>query len=194
MNVNAMRCAQVALAVLFMGAGAAKLAGAHVMIQQFEVIGIGQAARYIVGSFEIVADICLLSTRLAACGALLVSCITVGVIGATIGHAARVVNKTPPVVEPQPTLSSIRHASVAHPSPGFDGGRIVVALVVADRVGGVAALGVRWQAPSPSPSARRCCTTGVGLYGRTASASQTSLLWAVLRDEHKRGGPYRINA
>jgi uncharacterized membrane protein YphA (DoxX/SURF4 family) len=105
MNAKAMRGAGIALAALFLGAGAAKLAGTDLMIQQFEVIGLGQGARCVVGLFEIIAGLCFLSGRLSVYGALLVSCITVGVIGATIGHAARVVIKAPADSQPQLTVS-----------------------------------------------------------------------------------------
>jgi hypothetical protein len=119
MNIRAMRCAQVALGVLFVGVGAAKLAGVHVMIQQFDVIGLGSSARYLAGSLEIIAGMCLFSSRLAACGAVLVTCVTLGSVGATIGHAARVVIEAPPVVAPQPAFSRTRQATLAvsPPSP-----------------------------------------------------------------------------
>lgn len=93
------------LAALFLAAGCAKLAGADLMIRQFDVVGLGQGARYVVGSVEIVAGLCFLSRRLAVVGALLASGITVGVIGVTIGHAARLVTKAPAAGEPQLTVS-----------------------------------------------------------------------------------------
>jgi putative oxidoreductase len=104
MNAKAMRGTRMVLAALFLAAGAAKLAGADLMIQQFDVIGLGQSARYVVGSFEIIAGLCFLSSRLAVYGALLVSCLTVGAIGATIGHAARTVIDAPAASEPQLTV------------------------------------------------------------------------------------------
>jgi hypothetical protein len=104
MNAKAMRGARFALALLLFAAGAAKLTGADVMIRQFDVIGLGQWARYVVGAFEIIAALCFLSTRLAVYGALLVTCITLAVIGATIGHTARAVIKVPAASEPQLTV------------------------------------------------------------------------------------------
>jgi uncharacterized membrane protein YphA (DoxX/SURF4 family) len=104
MDAKAMRRARVALAALFLAAGAAKLAGAELMVQQFDFIGLGQGMRYVVGSLEILAGMCFLSTRLAVFGALLVSCLTVGAIGAKIGHAARAVIKAPAASEPPPSV------------------------------------------------------------------------------------------
>jgi uncharacterized membrane protein YphA (DoxX/SURF4 family) len=134
MNIKAMRCAQVALGVLFVSAGAAKLAGVHIMIHQFDVIGLGPAARYVAGSLEIIAGLCLFSTRLAVYGAVLVSCITVGSVGATIGHAARVVIEAPPALAPQPAFSRTRQASLAHPAPRPHGAqKVVTSAAIASR-------------------------------------------------------------
>jgi uncharacterized membrane protein YphA (DoxX/SURF4 family) len=104
MNAKAMRGARVALALLLFAAGTAKLAGGDLMIRQFDVIGLGQWARYAVGAFEIIAALCFLSTRLAVYGALLVCCMTLGLIGAIIGHTARAVIKQPAAGEPQLTV------------------------------------------------------------------------------------------
>jgi uncharacterized membrane protein YphA (DoxX/SURF4 family) len=105
MTTQVLRGARIALAALLLAAGLAKLAGANLMVQQFDVVGLGQAFRYLFGLLEIVAAFCLLSTRLAVYGAVLVSALTVGAVGATIGHAARVVLQSPPSQVPQITVT-----------------------------------------------------------------------------------------
>ncbi len=112
MTTEVLRGARIALAALLLAAGLAKLAGANLMVQQFDVVGLGQAFRYLFGVLEIVAALCLLSTRLAVYGAVLVSALTVGAVGATIGHAARVVLQSPPSHEPQITVTRTHRAQL----------------------------------------------------------------------------------
>jgi hypothetical protein len=121
MTIEALRGARIALAALFLAAGTAKLAGADLMVQQFEVVGLGQGFRYLFGSLEIAASLCFLSTRLAVYGAVLVSALTVGAVGATIGHAARLVLKAPPSLVPQITVTRTHQAELGiRPRPGHE--------------------------------------------------------------------------
>ncbi len=74
---------QVLLALAFLGAGAAKLSGAEMMVKQFETIGLGQWFRYLTAVLEIAAAVLLLVPRLSGFGALLLVPI---MIGAAIAH------------------------------------------------------------------------------------------------------------
>ena len=63
--------AQIALALLFAGAGASKLSGTPQMVDMFADVGAGQWLRYVVGALEIAGAVGLLVPRLtvaAACG------------------------------------------------------------------------------------------------------------------------------
>ena len=73
---------QVLLAAAFLMAGAFKLAGAEMMVQQFETIGLGQWSRYLTGGLEVVAAISLLVHRASGYGALLLVPIMFGAAGA----------------------------------------------------------------------------------------------------------------
>lgn len=61
----------IALALLFIGAGAAKLYGSADMVQLFAAIGIGQWLRYFTGAMEIVIGLTLLYPATVGVGALL---------------------------------------------------------------------------------------------------------------------------
>ncbi|MWA09132.1 DoxX family protein [Streptomyces sp. BA2] len=61
---------QALLVLVFLAAGAAKLAGAEPMVEAFDQIGAGQWLRYFVGSLELLGVIGLLVPRLVGFAAL----------------------------------------------------------------------------------------------------------------------------
>jgi uncharacterized membrane protein YphA (DoxX/SURF4 family) len=63
--------AQVALAAMFVMAGASKLFGAPEMVRMFETIGMGQWFRVLTGGIELAAAVALLVPRTAPFGAML---------------------------------------------------------------------------------------------------------------------------
>jgi uncharacterized membrane protein YphA (DoxX/SURF4 family) len=71
---------QVALASMFLLAGASKLAGVPEMVALFDAIGVGQWFRYLTGSIEVVSALALLVPSLAPFGALLLVPTMVGAI------------------------------------------------------------------------------------------------------------------
>ena len=71
---------QIALAAMFMFAGALKLTGAPEMVALFDAIGIGQWFRYVTGSIEVVSAVALLMPAWAAFGALLLIPTMVGAV------------------------------------------------------------------------------------------------------------------
>ncbi len=74
---------QILMALVFLGAGAAKLAGAESMVEEFQKIGIGQWFRYVTGAIEICGAIALLIPRFSGFGALL---LTGTMVGAAFTH------------------------------------------------------------------------------------------------------------
>jgi putative oxidoreductase len=107
MESNALYRVQVLLGLLFLAAGAAKLAGAAIMISQFELIGLGQSFRFVFGWLEIIGGLCLFIPRTAVYGAVLLSWLMLGAMGATIAHVARVAVTPPPPSAPQMTIPTV---------------------------------------------------------------------------------------
>src|SRR4051794_36209598 len=76
---------QALIGILFLAAGAAKLAGMEFMSEPFAMMGLGKSALVLAGSVEIVAGVCLLSPRVGVVGAVLVTILMVGTIGVIAG-------------------------------------------------------------------------------------------------------------
>jgi putative oxidoreductase len=68
------------VALAFIGAGGAKLAGAAAMVELFDKVGLGQWFRYFTGVLEVAAGICLLISRYAFYAAVLLAIVMVGAI------------------------------------------------------------------------------------------------------------------
>ena len=73
------------IALAFISAGGAKLAGASVMVEMFDKVGLGQWFRYFTGLLEVAGAIGLLIPRYAFYGAVLLAIVMVGAI---IAHVA----------------------------------------------------------------------------------------------------------
>lgn len=71
---------RIIIALAFVAAGGAKLAGAPPMVQIFEAIGIGQWFRFLTGALEIVGGILVLLPRASRYGATLLACVMTGAI------------------------------------------------------------------------------------------------------------------
>ena len=80
--------AQILLGVIAIAAGYAKLSGTGLVVQQFQMLGIGQGFLSIAGAAEIAAGLCLLLPRGGILGAVLLVCVMVGALGITLGHVA----------------------------------------------------------------------------------------------------------
>lgn len=83
---------RVALALVFAGAGAGKLAGTPEMVAMFAEIGAGQWLRHLVGALEVAGAVGVLVPRLAGTAALGLAALMVGatltnllVLQATVG-------------------------------------------------------------------------------------------------------------
>jgi uncharacterized membrane protein YphA (DoxX/SURF4 family) len=77
------------LALVFLGAGASKLAGDPVMVTMFDLIGSGQWLRYVVGALEVAGAIGVLVPRLSLLAATGLALLMVGatVTNLTVLHA-----------------------------------------------------------------------------------------------------------
>jgi putative oxidoreductase len=73
------------IALAFISAGGAKLAGVSVMVEMFDKVGFGQWFRYFTGLLEVAGAIGLLIPRYAFYGAVLLAIVMVGAI---IAHLA----------------------------------------------------------------------------------------------------------
>ena len=79
---------QVALGLIYVCAGSAKLLGADIMVEAFDVTGLGQSLRIVVGVLEIVGGLCLFVPRASIYAAMVLGCTILGILGATVGHMA----------------------------------------------------------------------------------------------------------
>ena len=69
---------RIAVAGLFLFAGAMKLSGQPMMIQEFDTVGLGQWFRYFTGALEIIGAIAVLIPALSVLGAALVLLVDIG--------------------------------------------------------------------------------------------------------------------
>jgi uncharacterized membrane protein YphA (DoxX/SURF4 family) len=104
--------AQILLGAIAIAAGYAKITGSGLMVQQFQMLGIGQGFLTVAGGAEIAAGLCLMLPRGGILGAVLLACVMVGALGITVGHLASA------VAQPQPAASL---TSTAFPSAKFRG-------------------------------------------------------------------------
>ena len=74
---------KIVLAAVFIAAGGAKLYGAPMMVDNFEIIGVGQWFRYVTGALEVIGAVSILVPALSAFGGVLLGCI---MVGATLAH------------------------------------------------------------------------------------------------------------
>ena len=78
---------QMLVGLVALAAGYAKLTGMGFIAEPFAMIGLGQTFLMIAGIAEIVAGLCLLFPRSGVLGALLLTSVMVGTMGASLGHA-----------------------------------------------------------------------------------------------------------
>ena len=95
---------QILVAVLFLMAGGAKLAGAAPMIAVYNTIGVGQWFRYVTGLIEVGSAALLVVPGLAAFGAGLLVCTMIGAV--------------------------LTHVTILHTSPAAPAALLVVTAVI----------------------------------------------------------------
>ena len=109
---------QAALGLIYICAGSAKILGADIMVEAFDVTGLGQSLRIVVGMLEIVGGFCLFVPRASIYAAMVLGCTILGILGATVGHMASLGIEQPPLGGPELTASKnwrmdIRESGVA---------------------------------------------------------------------------------
>jgi hypothetical protein len=111
---------QAALGLVYVCAGAAKVAGADIMVEAFDVTGLGQSLRIAVGVLEICGGLCLFVPRASIYAAVVLGCTIVGIVGATVGHMARLGIEQPQIDRPQLTVAKTYRASLQdRPAPAL---------------------------------------------------------------------------
>jgi uncharacterized membrane protein YphA (DoxX/SURF4 family) len=94
---------QAFLGLVYVCAGSAKLLGADIMVEAFDVTGLGQSLRVAVGLLEIGGGLCLFIPRASIYAAVVLGCTIIGILGAALGHMARLGIDQQPFDVPQLT-------------------------------------------------------------------------------------------
>jgi uncharacterized membrane protein YphA (DoxX/SURF4 family) len=77
---------QMLVGLVALAAGYAKLTGMGFIAEPFAMIGLGKTFLMLAGTAEIVAGLCLLFPRSGVLGALLLTSVMLGTMGASLGH------------------------------------------------------------------------------------------------------------
>ena len=77
---------QMLVGLVALAAGYAKLTGMGFIAEPFAMIGLGKTFLTLAGVAEILAGLCLLVPRSGVVGALLLTTVMVGTMGASLGH------------------------------------------------------------------------------------------------------------
>jgi len=77
---------QMLVGFVALAAGYAKLTGMGFIAEPFAMIGLGKTFLMLAGAAEILAGLCLLFPRSGVVGALLLTSVMVGTMGASLGH------------------------------------------------------------------------------------------------------------
>ena len=77
---------QMLVGLVALAAGYAKLTGMGFIAEPFAMIGLGKTFLVLAGTAEILAGLCLLFPRSGVLGALLLTSVMVGTMGASLGH------------------------------------------------------------------------------------------------------------
>ena len=100
MRGNAAYRVQAGLGLVYVCAGAAKLLGLGIMVEAFDVAGLGQSLRIAVGLLEICGGLCLFIPHTAIYAAVVLGCTIVGIMGAMVGHTAKLAPEPPQLGRP----------------------------------------------------------------------------------------------
>jgi DoxX-like family len=77
---------QMLVGLVALAAGYAKLTGMSFIAEPFAMIGLGKTFLALAGAAEVLAGLCLLFPRSGVVGALLLTSVMVGTMGASLGH------------------------------------------------------------------------------------------------------------
>jgi uncharacterized membrane protein YphA (DoxX/SURF4 family) len=105
MPISGIYRVQAFLGLIYVCAGSAKLLGADIMVEAFGVTVLGQSLRIAVGVLEIGGGLCLFIPRASIYAAVVLGCTILGILGAAVGHMARLGIDQQPFDAPQLTNS-----------------------------------------------------------------------------------------
>src|SRR2546430_5987969 len=111
MKSNAIYGFHILVGGLFVAAGGAKVAGVDIMVQEFDLVGLGQSFRILVGFLEIIGGLCLVVPRTGVLGATLVACAMAGFLSSGIWH------RIPLASRPNPTNGPLFTNYETSPTP-----------------------------------------------------------------------------
>ena len=114
---------QMLVGLVALAAGYAKLTGMGFIAEPFAMIGLGKTFLVLAGTAEIVAGLCLLFPRSGALGALLLTSVMVGTMGASLGHV--ISNRGDQVISSQTYRTAVQADTMVKPvvfkkSQGWD--------------------------------------------------------------------------
>ena len=99
---------QMLVGLVALAAGYAKLTGMGFIAEPFAMIGLGKTFLMLAGAAEILAGLCLLFPRSGVVGALLLTSVMVGTMGASLGHAISQRGGDQVIVSRRPTAPPCR--------------------------------------------------------------------------------------
>ena len=99
---------QMLVGLVALAAGYAKLTGMGFIAEPFAMIGLGKTFLMLAGTAEILAGLCLLFPRSGVVGALLLTSVMVGTMGASLGHVISEPRRRRPVAVRRPTAPPCR--------------------------------------------------------------------------------------
>jgi len=116
---------QMLVGLVALAAGYAKLTGMGFMAEPFAMIGLGKSFLMIAGTVEILAGLCLLFPRSGVVGALLLTTVMVGTMGASLGHVISHRNDASQLTVSQTYRTAVQQDAIVKPvvfqrSQGWD--------------------------------------------------------------------------
>jgi uncharacterized membrane protein YphA (DoxX/SURF4 family) len=103
---------QATLGLIYVCAGSAKLIGTGIMVEAFDVAGLGQSLRVAVGILEVCGGLCLFIPHAAIYAAVVLGCTIVGILGAMVGHTGTIAREPPQIRRPLLMRANLPQAGV----------------------------------------------------------------------------------
>ena len=114
MERNGFYRVQAALGAIYLCAGSAKLLGAGIMVEAFDVTGLGQSLRIAVGVLEVAGGLCMFVPQAAIYAAVALGCTIVGIMVAMVGHSAPLAPEPQRIERPLPIRANQPDGSIGH--------------------------------------------------------------------------------
>jgi len=125
MQTKAVYRVQAALGAIYVCAGSAKLLGVGIMVEAFDVAGLGRSLRIAVGVLEVAGGLCLFVPHAAIYAAVVLGCTIVGIMGAMVGHTAALAPEQRQLGRPLPTGVELHRACMPDARPAAPFRRVI---------------------------------------------------------------------